>query len=234
MADTTSKFELFTPVTEEQRKLRFLRGSIIVLEGLIGVGKSTLGRSIEKYLQELGFDARFYKEFVNEKFLSLYINDMENQSVCFQSVMLMQRFNIYREATTYAKTGGIAIVDRSLLGDFAFAKMQKKYYSDEEWEAYMSLMIKGQAIQPSYMVYLDCSPEVAFSRMQGRGFASEVDGYTLAYFNELDEYYKESMVEVADSVSVVPWEDDKYVYTGDNEYLEMEVCKNFLLSLRDL
>lgn len=112
-------------------------GRIIAVEGGIGAGKSTFGQTLTEYLTDSGLRARYYPEYINQKLLSQYIGDMKKYAYSFQMVMLTMRINIYREAVDFARTGGIAVIDRSLVGDYTFAKMQKETgrISDSEWES---------------------------------------------------------------------------------------------------
>ena len=67
---------------------RPLIGSSILLEGSIGVGKSTVGKSLEKFFKNIGLKARFYPEYVNEPLLNQYISDMNKYAYSFQLIML--------------------------------------------------------------------------------------------------------------------------------------------------
>jgi hypothetical protein len=95
----------------------------------------------------------------------------------------------------FADNGGIAIVDRCLVGDYAFALMQhrKGFISDVEWKVYRSVAEKDRLPKPDVILYLSCTPEVGFERMRRRNISSEVSGYTLEYFQELLEAYTETL-----------------------------------------
>lgn len=204
-------------------------GGVYTLEGLIGVGKSTAGRSIERFLEGQGFKVRFYPEFVNQTFLNAYINDMKRYAFTFQSVMLCKRIEIYNNAMEFAKTGGIAIVDRSLIGDLTFAVMQTEAgnISPEDFEIYQSLITDVDRLSPRRSIYLDCHPEVAMRRIQRRGNTSEVNGYTLGYLQTLQAAYQQSMSGLTPIVQqvVVDWNNDREMtddgFMTDNEVIEL-------------
>ena len=208
---------------------RSLRGSIIVIEGLIGAGKSTLGKGLAEYLNRIGIKARFFPEFVNHDLLGLYIGDMEKYAFPFQAIMVKERLAIYQKAAEYSATGGISIIDRSLIGDLTFAKMQKdkEFFTEKEWLTYNSLLKNDDNITPSILIYLECQPQKAFDRMKKRSHESEVDGYTLGYFEDLDKAYKETLnsEEVEEILCSIDWNVDRKITD--------KVCTEVLTKVRN-
>jgi deoxyadenosine/deoxycytidine kinase len=186
---------------------RSLIGSIICIEGLVGAGKSTLGKKLCQYLKSQNLNVKFYPEFVNKDLLKLYINDMKKYAFSFQVIMLRERLRVYKEAYEFANTGGISIIDRSLVGDYTFARMQyeKKFFSLNEWEVYLSMLKQESSYQPSIILYLNCESTVAFERMKKRGIQSEIDGYTLDYFNDLNSSYENTLAENNARVHKLDW-----------------------------
>lgn len=191
-----------------RRKYRRLRGTTIVIEGLIGTGKSTAGFSLTRWLNCNGIKARYFPEYRNDSLLDQYIKNMPKYAYAFQIFMLQQRLHIYSEAKKFAELGGVSIIDRSLLGDFTFAKMQKQkgFFTEEEWNVYISLMKHDTEIEPDIIMYLYCSPDISFNRMKTRGIQSEIGGYTLEYFNDLHKAYECSMSDISHKIHKVPWE----------------------------
>ena len=214
---------MFAALNKEVRRFAPLRGSVITIEGLIGIGKTTLGRAIVNYLSSNGFNARFYPEYVNEDFLKTYIANMEKYSFSFQLFMLEKRIEIYNEAQRFAETGGIAIIDRSINGDYTFALMQLKkgFFDDEEWQVYLSILRKEKIPEPSLTLYLICSPETSMRRVKKRGIQSEINGYTIEYMKELNAAYNESMKTVKHPLVTVDWEYD----VGVDDVVVTEVLK---------
>lgn len=176
---------------------RHLIGSIITLEGLIGVGKTCLGRSIVKFLENIGFKAKFFPEYVNQKFLDKYIKNMEKYSFAYQVMMLCKRIKIYEDAERFAATGGIAIIDRSLIGDMSFARMQKDkgYFTKQDWEDYLSMAEDEIQLSPTASIFLECSSQISLDRVKRRGVESEIKGYTIEYMDELRNAYIASIKE---------------------------------------
>ena len=222
------------------RKLLCLRGHVITIEGLIGAGKSTLGRSIVRYLNSLGLDAVFYSEFVHLSLLEQYIGDMSKYGYSFQIIMVRERLRIYKEASRAAEMGKIAIVDRCILGDIAFAKMlyDQENISSEEWKIYLSLIKKDQIIEPSLTIYLDCSAKEAFRRMKVRSNDAEVNGYTLKYFQQLERSYNQIILGVNPPLKRVDWESPRKTTSegsGEDEkhYVSDDECRSVLSEIRD-
>lgn len=205
------KMKLFTDSNLDQTKYRCLPGSIITLEGLIGAGKSTLGIALESYLKSIGLEAKFFPEYVCKPLLNQYIANMPKYAYPFQIIMLQKRFEIYHRAHEYSLTGGIAIVDRSLIGDYTFAKMQHDsgHISDSEMEVYLEIMRGEKTIEPTSIIYLDCKPDIAFNRMINRGIISEQNGYQLKYFIELNTAYQNTLEETAHNIIRIDWNEKR-------------------------
>ena len=192
------------------RKYYKLRGMTIIIEGLIGTGKSTAGYSLTRWLNCNGIRAQYFPEYRNNRLLDQYIKNMPKYAYAFQIFMLQQRLHIYSEAKRFSELGGISIIDRSLLGDYTFAKMQKQkgYFTIDEWNVYISLMEHDSKIEPDIIMYLHCSPEISFNRMKLRGIKSEVGGYTIEYFNDLHKAYESTMAEITHEIHKVSWDKD--------------------------
>ena len=186
---------MFQQVSDDYKDLRSLRGGIYVIEGIIAAGKTTLGHACEKYLNYIGIDAKFFPEYVNSQLLEQYIGDMKKYAYSFQLVMLSKRISIYNEAKRFADKGGVALVDRSIIGDHTFALMQKNkgYFTDSEWKIYNESMTQEILVEPDACIYLDISPEDAMTRIYERNRLGESSGYSMEYLIELKTSYEESL-----------------------------------------
>nr|QBK89740.1 MAG: deoxynucleoside kinase [Pithovirus LCPAC101] len=207
-----------------------LKGSVICIEGLVGAGKSVAGFSVVEYLDSLDMKAKYYPEYVNHALLNQYLSDMKKYAYYFQMFMLLKRISIYKEALEFADCGGISVVDRCVVGDYAFATMQHKkgYITDEDWNVYLSVMEQDRMRMPSVILYLKCPPSVAFERMIKRNIKSEVSGYTLQYLEDLNASYSEAIDKVMDGTNIVfeiNWKDSKSVISG---ILDSSTCKKLL------
>jgi deoxyadenosine/deoxycytidine kinase len=224
---------MFSSRNSRYEEFTFLRGRIFVIEGLIGVGKTTLGKSLEKYLNSIGIECKFFPEYVNNDLLDLYIKDMPREAFAFQLFMLSKRIDIYREATTFAKTGGIAIIDRSIHGDMAFAYMQKEkgFISEAEWNIYLKIVQAEIQLEPSATIFLNCDIEKCFTRLKIRGNKSESTGYTQGYFSDLSNAYSYIMNEYSTCKIInIDWNNH---LEFDSNYLKNEVSEHFLRRIID-
>jgi deoxyadenosine/deoxycytidine kinase len=205
-----------------------LIGGIYTLEGLIGVGKTCLGISIVSFLNSLGLNAQFFPEYVNKDFLNEYIEDMPKYSYAYQVMMLCKRIEIYKDAERFANLGGIAIIDRSLIGDMTFARMQraKGFMTERNWNNYLSMARDEIQSAPSASIYLSCTTETSLGRVRTRGLESEIKGYTPEYMDDLRNAYEKS---IADCTTVkhmvVDWNQRMDIVNG----LLSETCVRSIL-----
>lgn len=188
---------MFTPRHPLYNKYKSLIGGIYTLEGLIGVGKTRLGMSIVNFLNTIGLNAQFFPEYVNKDFLDEYINDMPRYSYAYQLMMLCKRIDIYKEAEQFSKLGGIAVIDRSLIGDMTFARMQKEkgFFTETNWKNYLSMAADEIQLAPTASVYLSCTTETSLGRVRKRGVEAEIKGYSPEYMDDLRSAYETSIAE---------------------------------------
>jgi len=172
-------------------KLRVLKGGIYIIEGIIGAGKTTLGNSLEHYINSIGLKCKFYKEYFNEDLLNQFIGDMKSYAYFFQMMMTIKRIEIYKEAEEFSKLGGISFIDRSLIGDMTFATIHHKNgnISDDEWKIYNNFIKNEKLLVPSSCIYLKCNTEISMDRVKNRGIISEINGYNIDYINDLKNTY---------------------------------------------
>lgn len=123
------------------------RGRVVVLEGVIGVGKSTLSRSLLHWAKEVfGAEARvvLILESIDPTLLQNFLDDQAAMAFGFQMYAACARLETMRQAETLARQGNIVLVDRGLLGDATFARMHKEngFISQKQWEAYCSVIYR--------------------------------------------------------------------------------------------
>lgn len=202
----------FQPVHPLYERLRKLRGAVLIVEGIIGSGKSSLGKRLTELLTEVGLPCKFFEEEIDMPFLSLFLSDMKKYAFAFQVAMLKNRQSVYKQAVDFARnSNGVAIVDRSLHGDYAFALMHhdRGNISDEEWLAYEDILEKTKLPGPSVIIYLDVYPTVAMERITKRDRLGEKSTYTLEYLSDLDANYKVAMEESPISISYLDWNEPR-------------------------
>jgi len=209
-----------------------LGGKVIVLEGLIGVGKSTLGRSFEKHLQDNNIEVVWMSEPINQVLLELYISDMTKYAFPFQVIIARERIQIYKEARRLAAEGKVVFIDRGLPGDLAFAYMQKNkgFFTEREFNVYLNLISAGlpdsniqPILTPDAIIHLDCTAETAWKRILARGNSSEKNGYSLKYLRDLHKSYERALANY--NAFRIDWNIDQPV---QNDILSLDVCREVL------
>jgi deoxyadenosine/deoxycytidine kinase len=147
---------------------------IIVIEGIIGAGKSTLakviGQALGLHVMEESVDSNPY--------LDLFYEDPKRYAFPMQMHMLMRRHAQQQEASWRCLNGAKGVIlDRSLPGDRVFAKLHRDEgnISQLEWETYeMAFDIMTNAlIPPRLLVYLDVPVTDALLRIEKRGREAE-------------------------------------------------------------
>lgn len=189
-------------------RLRHLRGAVIIIEGIIGAGKSTYARKLHQLLNKVGIPSQLLEEEVDPYMLDLFLSDMKKYAFAFQMLMLAQRQKIYIQGLDFARReNGVVIIDRSLYGDMAFAMMHVDYgnISGVEWKAYESIMSSALLPQPSNILYLEVTPETALERIQARNRGKEVSSYNIQYLYDLDINYKVAMEESRIPIQYIDW-----------------------------
>ena len=166
-----------------------LRAKLLVVEGNIGVGKSTLAK---KLAAELRYN--LYSEPTSENpYLEKFYRDPHRYALKLQLWILQQRYNTYISAMRHMLTTGQGIVlDRSVFSDCVFANVGRKqgFISAEGYAIYKKC--QKEFLQniplPHITVFLDASPQCCHNRMQRRGRECEA-GVPMDYLTGLYEEY---------------------------------------------
>ena len=138
---------------------------IICVDGVVGVGKSTLGKLIaEKYSMIF-----FEEPVVNNPILDKFYYDKKRYSFPLQIFFLNKRFKAMKEAAKINK----CVMDRSIYGDVIFSRMlmEDGDMTHEEFELYEELLYNMlEHIQkPKLMIYLETSVDSAMEKIKKRG-----------------------------------------------------------------
>lgn len=154
-------------------------GLVVIVEGLIGAGKSTLTQELGK---SLGEDTLVLMEPDEQKnanpYLSDFYGDKERWSFTMQTHLLGLRYRMQLAAQWHAMSGrGHAVCDRSFYGDTCFARMMNRTgeISTREFETYRVLYqaMTASVLLPSVCIRLRVSPDIAANRIRSRASARE-------------------------------------------------------------
>lgn len=182
---------------QQQHSIRFL-----ILEGSIAAGKTTLGKHLyrtrESWRQKKGgaeTQAIFRSENVDPELHEKFLENPERYAHHFQMTMCWNRRKILEDAVARTRRNSllpppIEIIDRSLLGDYAFCAWNYIVgnFSKHDFAMYLkihgrrpALMLKNiRDIQLSAnmtLVYVFASVSTTLDRLRRRGGIDQETGY---------------------------------------------------------
>lgn len=139
---------------------------MIIIDGQIGVGKTTLGKTLEENL-----NIPLYRELSNSDTIAIldnFYNDKKRWSFTSQVHFLVHRFQMIKQI----QKNGRGILDRSIFGDSIFAEVlyEERFMTKEEFNTYDALL-RGMlelVAPPSLLIYLDCNANTAMQRIKER------------------------------------------------------------------
>lgn len=197
-------------------------GQSIIVEAVMGAGKSTLTRAMASVLgpETLILLEPDEKENRNP-YLARYYEAPARWCFTMQVHLLTLRLRATQRAQWFvADTGNNAIMDRSLPGDTAFARLQLKYgyMTEMEFQTYSNLYhaMTAKSLLPNVCVRLLVDPEVAIRRIKKRmenepGRKCE-DVVPKKYIEDLDleiDHMTTVLKSMGVTVLEVPWNKDR-------------------------
>lgn len=161
----------------------FERFRHIVIEGPIGVGKSSLAGSLAQR-----YGARpVLEEPAENPFLERYYRDSRRYALPTQLFFLFQRVNQLRELAQRD------LFSQTLVGDFLLDKdplFARLTLDDDEMSLYQNIFdsLRPQVPHPDLVIYLQAQPETLIERVRRRGIPMEAD-ISEAYLRALADSY---------------------------------------------
>lgn len=161
-------------------------GVQIVVDGVTGVGKSSLVKIISEEFDLKPFNEMFEDE---NRLLNKFFHDRDKWAFPMQTNFLTNRFKQYRQAMKL----GNAVMDRSIYSDRIFARMYLEYgyLKPEEYAVYKNLLdtLLEHVVAPRLLVYLKVDTDEAVRRIKKRGREDEVD-VERQYWDNLNRFYE--------------------------------------------
>lgn len=157
----------------------------VVVEGPIGVGKTSLARRLAEHV---GAGTLLEKPDENP-FLAKFYQDPARYALATQLFFLFQRSNEVRELAQMDLFRQSTVTDYLLDKDSLFARLN---LNDEEFALYQQIYhtLQLQAPQPDLVIYLQASPETLVERVRQRGQTYEV-GINERYLMRLAQSYSD-------------------------------------------
>lgn len=156
----------------------------IAIEGVIGVGKTTLAR----LLQPIFASEILLEVFEENPFLSDFYSDRERFAFQTQIFFLLSRYRQQREAVPKALARGDLLSDYTFEKDALFARLN---LHGDELETYSSLhaALSERIPPPELIVYLRVDTDTAMNRiaMRDRPYERNMDR---AYIDDLNKAYE--------------------------------------------
>jgi deoxyguanosine kinase len=187
------------------------RARYIVVEGPIGVGKSTLTRILAER-----FGARTVFEIVEENpFLPLFYKDQEKHAFQTQLFFLLSRFKQQQELHQQELFAQHTVSDYLFAKDRIFASLT---LSDAELALYdrVFALLQPRVVKPDLVIYLQARLEILLGRIKrrARDFERNFDSDYLARlcsaYNDYFFHYDETPLLVINTsdINIVENEDD--------------------------
>ncbi|CAK7995078.1 Deoxynucleoside kinase [uncultured virus] len=171
--------------------------SIVMVEGIIGAGKTTFCHLFHTLLTSKGIDSIILYEPItdDDPTLKLFLSNCERYAFFFQISIVQRRIKLYKKALKLKAQGKVVIIDRSLRGDQAFEEMfyRKGTITQVEHEYYLAHVndVLKSIIEPDMIVYLDVSTTEAMTRIASRNRMTETSVYDENYLTTLKSIYDE-------------------------------------------
>lgn len=179
-------------VDDDGDGVSFLKGRMYAIDGLIGVGKTTLGTQLKELLGPL--EAAFMPEHVDPAWLKLFYGHEKERAGVFQVNQLAQCVAGTKVIAEKCRQGMIGIVDRSPLGNACFAFLHYLWENIDEdlFVCYLRTLLGAGPYLYAHIVFLYAPVEVIQKRIKARHVMdddreSEHSGVSLAYLRALDE-----------------------------------------------
>jgi len=185
-----------TTTTTTTKNVIDAQTKILVVDGLIGAGKSTLVTALHSYLQSLGHRVvsclEPVQQWMDTGILNLFYKDKVRHAYAFQTYTFVTRIqSILEQLELYSKFATVhhaapkpveyLILERSVLTDrYVFMKLMedelepafKTMYAS--WFDLHSRLLPFDLNTQAHFVYLQTSPEESMVRMNQRGRREEV------------------------------------------------------------
>ncbi len=186
-----------------------MNACMIIIEGLIGVGKSTLTNRLGEAL-----NFKVIKEPVEENpYLEDFYKNPKRYALEMQFWLMSRRFQMHQEAIESIWSGGKGVImDRSIYGDAIFARqnLDDGNIDQKGYDNYIKMrdVMFRFLMTPQITLYLDASPQTCLNRIAQRERGCE-QTIPVSYLDGLNKHYKNLLKELKEkgsNVEMINWE----------------------------
>lgn len=165
--------------------MSFDRYRYIVIEGPIGVGKTSLARRLAQHVAA----ATLLERPDENPFLARFYQNPERYALATQLFFLFQRGNEVRDLAQLDLFRSITVADYLFEKDPLFARLN---LSDQEFVLYQQIYqaLQPQAPVPDLVIYLQAAPETLVERVRRRAQPYE-SGISESYLLRLAQSYSD-------------------------------------------
>ena len=198
----------------------------IIVEGTVGAGKTALVEILEKEWNMKGFYEM--NDELADQLLERYYADRHRWCLTMELYFLHKRFLQLQQASQIER----AVMDRSMLGDFVFVRMQKHlgFLQPVEYTIYEQFYRTMSKIspQPKLLVYIRCDVRTAMRRIRKRGRPYEMN-VEEEYWKQLVKFYDEAFfADMKGNVLIVDGDDLDFVENERHRTLVLEAIERSL------
>ncbi|MGA2820137.1 MAG: deoxynucleoside kinase [Anaerolineales bacterium] len=186
----------------------------LAIEGVIGVGKTTLAR----LLQPIFSAALLLEVFEENPFLKLFYQDRERYAFQTQIFFLLSRYSQQHQAVPEALERGTLIADYTFAKDSLFAGIN---LHGDEMDMYQRVheALAERIPPPDLIVYLKAETEVLMQRIaqRDRPYERQMDR---AYIDQLNGAYEDFLSQPRHGVAVLPIDTNHLNFVHSREDLD--------------
>jgi deoxyguanosine kinase len=188
----------------------------IAIEGVIGVGKTTLARLLQP-----AFDSEILLEVFEENpFLSDFYSDRDRYAFQTQIFFLLSRYHQQRRAVP-----DFLLAGKSLISDYTFAKdalFARINLKGDEHDMYCRVheALAEKITLPDLLVYLHAGTDTLMGRiaMRDRSYERNMER---SYIDTLNQTYEEFFSKPYDSTPVLTIDTDPLDFVHNAEHLKL-------------